>query len=193
MHRSHVFWGSGDSLLEALQQYTRQFLKFVLYKARGRTDQLIKYTLIQIHLRFPAFEHVVVVVFEALPVGIELLQAVSVDILDPVECQFPYSPKLKSFVWYIRYIHTSRTAGDFATLLETVQLSSAIGIGLALHVVIVIGTAAVSDKKRCAHKGSGCGADFLDFGDVIWHWRRIDEDVLTESVGRVQLAFRMFL
>ena len=88
----------------------------------------------------------------------------------------------------IRYIHTSRTAGDFATLLETVQFSSAIGIGLALHVVIVIGTAAVSDKERCAHKGSGCGADFLDFGDVIWHRRRVDEDVLIESVRRGQLA-----
>lgn len=97
-----------------------------------------------------------------------------------------------SFILYIRYIHTSRTAGDFATLLETIQLSSAIGIGLALHVVIVIGTAAVSDKERCAHKRGGCSADFLDFGDVIWHRRRVDEDVLTESVGGVELASRIF-
>jgi hypothetical protein len=54
-------------------------------KVLGRTNQLLKYTLVQIHLRFPAFEHVVVVVFEALPVSIELFQAVGVDVLDPVQ------------------------------------------------------------------------------------------------------------
>lgn len=100
---------------------------------------------------------------------------------------------IRSFHRGAKYIHTSRTAGDFATLLETIQLSSTIGIGLALHVVIVIGTAAVSNKKRCAHKRGGGGADFLDFGDVIWHRRRVDEDVLTESVGGVELASRIFL
>lgn len=37
------------------------------------TYQFLKYAIIQLHLRLPALEHVVIVVFEALPVGSKLL------------------------------------------------------------------------------------------------------------------------
>ena len=48
----------------------------------GLTYQLIKNTLVEVHLRSAALEHVVVVVLKALPVSLELRQAVGVDILD---------------------------------------------------------------------------------------------------------------
>lgn len=48
----------------------------------GLTYQLIKNTLVEVHLGSAALEHVVVVVLEALPVSLELRQAVGVDILD---------------------------------------------------------------------------------------------------------------
>lgn len=48
------------------------------------TNQLLEYTIVHFHLRFPAFVHMVVVVLETFPVSIELFQAVGIDILDPV-------------------------------------------------------------------------------------------------------------
>jgi hypothetical protein len=45
--------------------------------------QLIKNTLVKLALGRPAVPQLLVVVFQALPVGAELCQAVVVDILDP--------------------------------------------------------------------------------------------------------------
>lgn len=116
-----------------------------------RTNQLLEHTTVQIHLRLSAFPHVVVVVFEAFPVGSELLQAVGIDILDP-------TPKSASSLLCISlsevtsvYIHTCGAAGDFAALLETFNLSSAIGLLFALHVIVIISLAAVSNEVGCAH------------------------------------------
>lgn len=56
--------------------------------------QFLEHAVVQFHLWFPTLEEVVVVVFEALPVCVELLHAVRIDILDP-DFQFNvrYSPK----------------------------------------------------------------------------------------------------
>lgn len=51
------------------------------------TYQLVKDTLVQVHLGSATLEKVVVVVLEALPVSLKLRQAVGVDILDPVTSQ----------------------------------------------------------------------------------------------------------
>jgi hypothetical protein len=61
--------------------------QYITPKISWGTHQLLKYAVVQFHLRLPALEHVVVVVLETLPVSIKLLQAVGVDILDPAICQ----------------------------------------------------------------------------------------------------------
>ena len=69
-----------------------QFREDIVYRwgmgrERGRkkeeTYQLLKHAAIQVHLRLSALPQTVVVVLKTLPVRIELLQAVGVDILDP--------------------------------------------------------------------------------------------------------------
>lgn len=45
--------------------------------------QLLKHTVVQFHLLLPTLPEVVVVILQALPVCVELLQAVRVDVLDP--------------------------------------------------------------------------------------------------------------
>jgi hypothetical protein len=125
---------------------------------------------------------VVVVVFKTLPVGIELFQAVGVDVLDPVTKSAPsYLLAGRQFANGV-YIHTCGAAGDLAALLETFKLSPPIGFGLALHIIIVVGLAAVSDKEGCAHQWSRGGADFLDLRDALGHRRRVDENVLVEPM-----------
>lgn len=52
------------------------------------THQLLKNTTIHLHLGLSAFPQILVVVLEAFPMGVELLQAVGVDIFDPA----PISP-----------------------------------------------------------------------------------------------------
>lgn len=61
-------------------------LAIALHKSKeGReTHQLFKNTAVHGHLGLSAFPQVLVVILETFPVGRELLQAVGVDILDPV-------------------------------------------------------------------------------------------------------------
>jgi hypothetical protein len=50
--------------------------------------QFVENTFAKVHLSLAALPQVVVVVLEALPVGLELIQAVGVDILETVTGQF---------------------------------------------------------------------------------------------------------
>lgn len=156
------------------------------------TYQLVKDTLVQVHLRPAALEKVVVVVLEALPVSLELRQAVGVDILDTVieSAQRSFlddppclhnnrQPKCKR-----RNVHASSTACDLATLLQAIELPAAIALVLALHEVIVVGLAALTDKVGGAEKGCGSGAELLDLRDVVRHGRGVHEDFLVETVRR---------
>lgn len=51
----------------------------------------------------------------------------------------------------------------------------------AHHVVVVVGFAAGADEEGGAHQGAGGAADFVDFGDVVWEGRGVDEDLFVES------------
>lgn len=52
---------------------------------RGTSYQLLKDAIIQLYLRAATLEQTMVIILQTLPVGIELLEAVGVDILDPTE------------------------------------------------------------------------------------------------------------
>lgn len=137
MNRGLALGGAGDRLLEA---------------------QLVKDTLIQLHLGLPALPQMVVVVLKTLPVRGELFQAVGVDIFD----------------------NRSSTSRHLPSLLQTIELPPSIGLLLALHVVIIEGLAPVADKVRRTGQGCRGRADFLDTGNVRRHGRGVHQDLLVE-------------
>ena len=84
--------------------------------------------------------------------------------------------------------HTRSTSCHFAPLFETVHLALAVGLGFAVHVVVIVWFAAGADEEGGAEEGRGGGADFGDFGDAVREGGRVEEDLLVESwkmlVGR---------
>ena len=58
---------------------------------------------------------------------------------------------------------------------------------LAKHEVVIVGSASVADEVSGAEERSRGGADFFDFGDVLGHGGRIDQDMLVES-GKFSVA-----
>lgn len=63
-------------------------LAIALHKGKERkTHQLVKNTAVHGHLGLSTFPQILVVILETFPMGRELLQAVGVDILDPVHTQ----------------------------------------------------------------------------------------------------------
>lgn len=61
-----------------------ELLRRIICREVVETYKLLKHTTVQLHLWLSALPHVVVVVLEALPVRVELLQAVRIDVLDAV-------------------------------------------------------------------------------------------------------------
>lgn len=82
-------------------------------------------------------------------------------------------------------VHVAQHAGgascDLATLLQAVDFTLAIGVGLALHVIIVVRPASCADEEGGGKKRSGRGTDLLDLGNVVWKRSCVDEDGLVES------------
>lgn len=79
-----------------------------------------------------------------------------------------------------RDIHACRTPGHLAALLHAVQLAAAVGLGLAHHVVIVVGLAARTDEVRGGKQRCRAGAELFDFGDVVGQRGGVDEGLLVE-------------
>ena len=140
------------------------------------THQLVKHTLVQPPLLRPAVPELLVVVLKALPVAAKLVKALLVDVADAAKCQrFFQTSKCRSS------LHTRRTPGDLAALLHALQLSPAVGLGLAHHVVIVVGLASRADKERGAEEGRRTGSEFLDLWDIVGQRGGVDEGLLVEA------------
>jgi len=90
----------------------------------------------------------------------ELLQTVLVDILE----------------------HAGGASRQFPALAQAFRLALAVGLGLAQHVVVIVGFAAGADEEAGAEEGSGGGADFGDFGDGVRVGGGVDENLLVETV-----------
>lgn len=115
-------------------------------------------------------------VLEALPVAAELVKALLVDVADAAKCQrFLLGARIRAA------LHARRTSGDLATLLHALKLSPAVGLGLAHHVVIVVGLASRADEERGAEKRGRTGSELLDLGDVVGQRGGVDEGVLVEA------------
>ena len=116
-------------------------------------------------------------VLQALPVGAELGQTVLVDVLDPIaqSVTHPHHPHIR------RDIHARRAPRHLAALFHAVQLAPAVGLGLAHHVVIVVGFAPGTDEERGAEEGRRAGTELLDLGDVVGKRGGVDEVLVVES------------
>lgn len=90
-------------------------------------------------------------------------------------------------------IHASGTARHLPAFLQAVELPAAVGLVLALHEVVIVSLAAVSNEVGCAHKRRGCGTDFLDLGDVVGHGGGVHQDGLTEAVRGGMSVFHIQL
>jgi hypothetical protein len=79
-----------------------------------------------------------------------------------------------------QYIHASGTPGNLAALLHALQLSPAVRLGLAHHVIIVVGLAPRANEERSAEQGRRTGSELLDLGDVVGQRGGVDEGLLVE-------------
>jgi hypothetical protein len=68
-------------------------------------------------------------------------------------------------VW--KFIHASRTSGDFAAFLHTLKLASATTLRLAHHVVIVVVLATRPNEERGTEQRRRTGSELFDLGDVV--------------------------
>jgi len=91
------------------------------------------------------------------------------------------SVTVSSYIQRRELIHAGRASRDFTSLLQTIQFTPAIGLGLAHHVVIVVGFAAGADKEGGAEEGCGGSSDFLDLGDILRQRSGVNEHRLVES------------
>lgn len=65
------------------------------------------------------------------------------------------------------YVHALGAARYPPALLHAVKLATAVGIRLALHVVIVVIAAPGADEERGGEERRGAGTDLLDLGDGV--------------------------
>lgn len=121
--------------------------------------QLVEDAVVEGHLGLAALEEVVVVVLEAVGVSLELVEAVGVNVLDAVRerCQLASLLPLRQLnrqpdcfpnAHWAKYIHASSAARHLAPLLQALELSAAVALVLALHIVVVECLAAVTNEVR---------------------------------------------
>jgi hypothetical protein len=163
------------------------------------THQVLIDTLVQLPLGGPALPELLVVVFEALPVGAELLEAGLVDVLEagrvsacvcrsrgpiPAHRSLPPGPILATRCRRTSRanVHTPGAAGHPAALLQALELAPARVLGLALHVVVIVVLASRADKERGRQKGGRAGTNLLDLGDRVWQRGGVVENLLVEAV-----------
>jgi hypothetical protein len=158
--------------------------------------QLVEDAAVEGHLGLAALEEVVVVILEAVSVGLELVEAVGVDILDTVvrtisvSCSaYPLRVTESAIRFFpntlrAKYIHASSAARHLAPLLQALDLPAAISLVLALHEIVVESLAAVANEVRRTAQECRGGANLLHLGDVVRHGGGVHEDMLVEPVGR---------
>lgn len=88
-------------------------------------------------------------------------------------------------------LHAGSASRHAATLLHAFELALAGVLGLALHVVIVIGAAPGADEEGCREKGRGGGADLLDLGHGVGEGGGVHKDLLVEAAS-TSLAWGVF-
>lgn len=109
--------------------------------------------------------------------GTELGQTVLVDVFDPIQQSVIHPPH--PHIWEL--IHARRAPRHLAAFLHTIQLAPAAGLGLAHHVVIVVGLAPGADEEGGAEEGRRAGAELFDLGDVVGKRGGVDEVLVVES------------
>jgi len=97
--------------------------------------------------------------FKTVPVVSEFLQASFVDVAQ----------------------HARRTPRNLPPLPQTLQLALAACVGLAAHIVGIVGITPRANEEGCAHQRCRTGADFCDLGDRVRERGCVDESLLVED------------
>lgn len=79
------------------------------------------------------------------------------------------------------HIHSPGASGDPTTLLHAFELAPARVLGLALHVVVIVGPASRTNKEGGREKGRGAGTNLLDLGDRVGERGGVVKDLLVEA------------
>lgn len=148
------------------------------------TYQVLVDALVEPPLLGAALPQLLVAVLEAEPVPAELVQAVRVDVLEPVLTALalahpshlppshPHPPSPLSHKGTERKerehnIHARSAPRDPPPLLQALNLPPATRLGLALHVVIVVVAAPSADEERGREKRGRRRANLLDGRDRV--------------------------
>lgn len=132
---------SSPCLTSALPEYVRNTEE----RPRHRTYQVVEHTLVQSSLLLPALPKLLVVVFQALPVIPKYVEAVRIDVLQPVHSHRKLRCHIKGLL-KSSSLHACCTSRDLPSLLQAIQLSSSIRLCLALHVVVIVRFTSGSDE-----------------------------------------------
>jgi hypothetical protein len=81
------------------------------------------------------------------------------------------------------HVHALGTPRHPPALLQAVELAPAVGVGLALHVVIVVVAAPGADEEGSGEKRRRAGTDLLDLGDRIRERGGVVVELLGEAMG----------
>ena len=81
-------------------------------------------------------------------------------------------------------VHARSAASNLPSLPQALEFALSFGLGLALHVVIIVGSAAVADEVGRAHQWRGTSSDLIDLGDVVGEGSGVDEVALVEPATR---------
>ena len=185
-----------------------------MFDLHGFTYQVLVDALVQLPLLGPALPELLVPVLKARPVPPELLQAVRVDVLEPVHlvslshgsfsphsiagviclpCELSLHPsytRKPRVEMGNRNVHAGRAPRHPPPLLQALDLAAAAGLRLALHVVIVVVAAPRADEEGGGEERGRGRADLLDRGDRVRERGGVDEDVLVETERAAALAGR---
>jgi len=78
-------------------------------------------------------------------------------------------------------LHACCATGDLAAFLHALELSPTVRLGLAHHVVVIIGLASCTNKEGGTEQGRRTCSKFFDLGYIFGKRSGVDESLLVES------------
>lgn len=78
------------------------------------------------------------------------------------------------------FVHAGSTSRNLAAFFHTIQLTPAIRLDLAHHIIIVVCFTSCTDEEGGTEKRRRAGSELFDLGDVVGKRGGIDEVLVVE-------------